>query len=44
MARYLKSTSADLVMLQEVFVTKDADALISAGARGHLKYSQVRTC
>ena len=31
-------------MLQEVFVTKDADALISAGARGHLKYSQVNTC
>lgn len=31
-------------MLQEVFVTKDVDALISAGARGHLKYSQVSTC
>ena len=31
-------------MLQEVFVTKDADALISAGARGHLKHSQVSTC
>lgn len=40
-AKYVRGTSADLVLLQEVFMHKDADALIAAGARGHLKYSQV---
>lgn len=40
-AHYVKGTSADLVMLQEVFLSADADAIIAGAARGHLKYSQV---
>lgn len=39
----MKGTSADLVMLQEVFLRADADAIIAAAARGHLKYSQVQS-